>query len=75
MNESRLVYSCSFFMLAFVLIAVSKPKVAFDDNGHIRPFGTGNDTNNNTLMPLGVITAVLAIVCFYMFSVMDMILS
>ena len=74
MNESRLVYSCSFFLLSFVLIVVSKPDFIFDRYGRLKHFGTGRSPNK-TLAPLGVVTVILATLCFYMFCILDMVLS
>ena len=76
-NESRVIYSCAFFMLAFVLIVVAKPPAVFDGSGRLRSFGIGIDQETGaekTLSSLGVVTAVLAIVCFYVWTTMDIVL-
>lgn len=66
----RLTYSCTFYLLAFVLIVVSKPAVVFDERARIRRFGTQPD---QTLASLAVVTALLAVVSYYMFCVLDMV--
>jgi hypothetical protein len=70
--QSRLVYTCAFYILAFTLLVVSKPASTFDPNGRIIPFGTGQ---METLAPLGVATSTLAFVSFYAFCVLDKILK
>jgi hypothetical protein len=70
--ESRLVYSCAFYLLAFVLVVVSKPDAVFEPNSTLKAFGTGT---KKTLVPLGVVTAVLATISFYMFTVLDLVLK
>jgi hypothetical protein len=76
-KEGRAIYSCAFFMLSFVLIVVAKPPAVFDSSGRLRPFGIGADSATGiekTLTSLGVVTAVLAIACFYLWTMMDMLL-
>ena len=78
--ESRVVYSCAFYLLAFVLVVVSKPSAVFDERGGLRGFGvTKHDANGSskdapTVAPLGVVTAVIAITSFYRFCVVDLVL-
>ncbi len=73
--ESRVVYSIAFFLLAFVLVVVSKPSAVFDANGGLRSFGITKriDAKDPTVAPLGVVTAVIAICAFYLFCVLDMV--
>jgi hypothetical protein len=72
--NSRVVYSILFYLLAILLLIVSKPSIIFKDNGDIRPFGVGGD-EDKTLFSFGVFAMILAIVSFYIFSVIDMIFS
>jgi hypothetical protein len=70
--QARIVYTCCFYILAFTLFVVSKPASTFDVNGRQIPFGTGPD---ETLAPLGIASPALAIASFYMFCILDKILS
>ena len=69
--ETRVVYSCVFYLLAFVLVIVSKPPAVFDTRGHLRPFSCVEA--NGTLSPLGVVTAVMAASSYYLFCVLDVV--
>lgn len=68
--NSRVLYSVIFFILLLVLLFISKPSVMFDENGDIKPFGMGTE---RTLFSFGIFTAVLAIVSFYIFTLLDII--
>ena len=47
-------------LLSFILLA--NPKFAFDNDGTLKPFGTGN---NKTVLPLWLIIVLLALVSYY----------
>lgn len=70
--NSRVVYSLLFYLLAVLLLIVSKPSLMFSENGNIRPFGVGDD-NHQTLFSFGVFVMVIAIISFYIFSVIDIV--
>lgn len=64
------------------LIFMKKPKLIFTSDGQIRSFGVTSSNNENslekedgnkTIYSLGVITVVLAIVCFYILCIIDLI--
>lgn len=68
--NSRVLYSVIFFILLLVLLFISKPSVMFDENGDIKQFGMGTE---KTLFSFGIFTAVLAIISFYVFTLLDII--
>ena len=49
---------------------LKKPTMLISKNGEIKNFGL---KKNETMYSVGVLTIVLAIVCFYLFCVIDMI--
>jgi len=68
--NSRIIYSVLFFTLLIILLFVSKPSVMFEDNGEFKNFGIGPE---KTLFSFGIFTAVLAIISFYIFCIIDMV--
>jgi len=52
------------------LIFLKKPKMLFEKNGEIKSFGL---KKGETMYSVGVLTVVLAILCFYLFCVIDMV--
>lgn len=68
--NSRVLYSVIFFILLLVLLFISKPSVMFDESGDIKQFGMGTE---KTLFSFGIFTAVLAIISFYVFTLLDII--
>lgn len=66
----RTIYATLFYILVVVLIIVSKPEFAFDSNNNIRAFGIGP---NKSIVSLGVVSCVLAILSFYAFTLIDII--
>jgi len=72
MVPQRLLYSLVIYLLLIVIIVVSKPKELFFKSGMPIPFGVGQ---NKTIFSLGVITVALAILSFYLVTIIDMIFS
>jgi hypothetical protein len=73
--SARVVYSVLFFLLLMTLIVVAKPSALFEADsrgGRPRPFGTGP---GRTWLPLGVVTVVLAVLCLYSFTLVDVIFA
>lgn len=68
--NTRLIYAIAFFVLLISLVSTMKPLLLFDKEGRIRPFGIGDD---KTMFSFGVVTAVVAILSFYFFCVIDVI--
>ena len=73
--NSRVIYSLLFYLLAILLIIVAKPSTVFLNDGKIKAFGVGSDADGQpkTVFSLGVFVLVLAVVSFYIFSVIDVI--
>lgn len=68
--NTRLIYAIAFFILLISLISTMKPLLLFNHLGHVRSFGIGDD---KTMFSFGVVTAVVAILSFYFFCVIDVI--
>ena len=71
LTASRLVYSILFFVLAMLILVVSRPSPLFDPSGQVRQFGLGG--GDKTLCSLGVATVTIAVTSFYVFALIDMI--
>lgn len=68
----RVTYSVLFYILVMVLVYIARPSFAFDHNGKAKSFGLDD---MHTIYPLGVLSVVAAIKCFYMFAILDMIFA
>lgn len=66
----RTIYAATFYVLIVMLFVVAKPKFAFGDDGSIRAFGIGQ---NKSIVSLGVLSSVLAILSFYAFTIIDIV--
>jgi hypothetical protein len=66
----RVAYSIMFYVLAMALVFVAKPKFAFDHNHDPKPFGLDE---MQSIYPLGLVSAVVAIACFYTFAMLDVV--
>jgi hypothetical protein len=51
---------------------VAKPRFAFDEKNDIKPFGIGP---NKSIVSLGVLTCVLAMWSFYIFTWIDIVFA
>jgi hypothetical protein len=67
---SRVVYSSLFFVLVMALVMVAKPPPIFMPDGAATPFGVGE---HHTIVPLGVITVVTAVLSMYTFTLIDLV--
>ena len=67
----RISYSVLVFVLSMILLFLTKPSIAFNNEGKLRKFGV-ND-KGSTIYSVGVLTTSLAIVTFYLFCVIDII--
>ena len=56
--------------MSMLIIIISKPTPVFDDQGKLNAFGLGSD---KTLFSLGVITVTIAVVSFYVFTIIDLV--
>lgn len=52
---------------------IAKPALVFDENGNVKQFGVGN--TNKTIISLGVVNGIFAIVSFYIFTIIDVIFT
>lgn len=68
--SSRVVYSILFYILLMILLTVSKPSIIYNSDGTLKPFGIGDD---KTMFSLGVFTATVAIISFYIFCIIDIV--
>ena len=68
----RVIYSTLFFVLLVALIIISKPSFVFSDDGEVKQFGVGDQ---KTIVSLGVMVVVLAILSYYVFAVIDLLFS
>ena len=67
---SRVIYSSLFFVLVMALVMVAKPPPIFMTDGAAKPFGVGE---HRTIVPLGVITVVTAVLSMYTFTLIDLV--
>lgn len=74
--QSRVLWSCTFFVLAFLTVAIARPSFAFDESGRrLRPFGVSEGKDDKTALSLGVVCTLLSVVSFYMFAIIDMLMQ
>jgi hypothetical protein len=73
--NSRVIYTLVFYLMAIALVVVAKPGLMFTNDGDVRLFGVGpgREESPRTVFSFGVFVLVLAIVSFYMFSVIDIV--
>lgn len=69
---SRVIYSVLFYTLLISIIFITKPTTAFDTHGLIKPFGIGQ---GKTVFSFGTIVTTLAIVVFYVFCLIDILVK
>ena len=72
MISQRIVYSALFYTLSMILVILTKPREIFESDGSPRSFGIGDE---KTLFSLGVLTVVIAVISFYVFTLIDCIFS
>lgn len=72
MEGKRLIYSIVFYLLVMAVVLLSKPAMMFDEKGEVRSYGVGN---SNTVFSLGVMSIVMAILCYYLFAMIDFIFA
>ena len=68
--SGRIFYAIFLYILILTLIFLKKPKMFFEDDGEIKQFGLKKE---QTIYSVGVFSIVLAIICFYIFCVIDMV--
>ena len=70
MYPARVLYSAFFFVLVMCLVYVAKPGAVFDQDGTPKPFGVGEGA---TMIPMGVVTVLAAVLRMYLFSLVDLV--
>ena len=68
--NKRTIYALLFYVLIVTLIVISKPSLMFNQSGSVKPFGLGNE---KTILSLGIFCAVMAVMCSYVFTLVDVI--
>jgi hypothetical protein len=68
MKLQRLLYSITFYLLLMTVVIMAKPNMLFDQDGKIRGYGV---SRGETVFSFGVVSIVLAILCFYLFAIID----
>ena len=71
--NSRITYSITLYVLIMVLLFTIKPKFIFKDDGSIKPYGVNDNTGDQTIYSLGVISISASIVAFYLFCIIDVV--
>lgn len=72
MLNTRLIPSVVCFIVGMLIIAYMKPAFLFDSHdGSIKEFGVGQ---RKTIYSMGVVVVALSVLCFYLFSVIDLML-
>jgi len=66
--SARVLYAILFYTLLITLLVVSKPRFMFDEDGQLKPFGTGSE---QTVYSLGVFVVIVPFFCFYLFSLFE----
>jgi hypothetical protein len=62
----KLHFAIVLFLIFFTTIHMIKPKLLYDDNGGFREFGVGY--RNKTVIPIWIVSIVLAILCYLAIS-------
>jgi maltodextrin utilization protein YvdJ len=70
--NGRIIYSILLFIMSMLLIYLTKPSMIFKRDDNIKSFGINK---HQTIISLGVVTILCAIMSFYVFSVIDLIFS
>ena len=68
--STRLLLSLLFYVLFVFILLMTKPSFLFDKDGNIIAFGVGQ---HKTIFSLGSVIVVFAIICFYLFAVIDLV--
>ena len=71
MYPVRVLYAAAFYALAMALLIVVRPGALFDARGRPRAFGLGGGARSTTLFPLGVVAVAAAVVCAFLFTLID----
>lgn len=70
MNLARILHSFILFSIILLIIITIKPSFIYKENGELKSFGI-NQNKDETIFHLGVISVVVAILCFWFVAVND----
>jgi hypothetical protein len=70
--QSRIFYSIFLYILILTIVFIKKPSLLFHPTGEIKQFGLNK---NESIYSVGGFSIVLAIICFYIFCIIDIIFS
>ncbi len=65
-KNNKLAVTISVFILIFTIIHVHKPSILYNNDGSFRIFGVGY--RHKTVIPIWLISIVLAILCYIFIS-------
>lgn len=71
MPYKRVIYSVLVYILSMVLVFITKPNIAFTEQGELRSFGVMYE--NDTTYSVGILSVILAVVIFYTFCIIDLV--
>lgn len=69
--NSRVSYSIIVFIMSMILLFITKPKLAFENDGSLKSFGISQ--KKDTVYSVGVISVLLSLMIFYFFCMIDLI--
>jgi hypothetical protein len=70
MSPSRTWYSAALYFIIIVTVLAAKPKFAFNEDGTMKDFGTGE---NRSVFNFGVLTGTSAVLSGMIFAVADLV--
>lgn len=70
MSPSRTWYSAALYVIIVVTVLAAKPKFAFNEDGTLKDFGTGDQ---RSVFNFGVITGTSAVISSMIFAVADVV--
>jgi hypothetical protein len=69
--NSRVSYSIIVFIMSMILLFITRPKLAFENDGSLKSFGIFQ--KKDTVYSVGVISVLLSLMIFYFFCMIDLI--
>lgn len=72
MFSKRIISSAVVLILVMIMIHINKPTLFYNHDNSIKQFGTGKE---ESIYSLGVFVSFIAIISFYIFSMIDLINS
>lgn len=72
---SRKILTLLVYILLLSLLFVFQPSLMFDSNGNIKEFSIKNNDNTTTIISLTIVLPILAILCYFIVLIFQMILT